>query len=462
MKTYPIQNLAAAMGGELVVGDGSLLIESGVSTDTRNMARGSLFFALAGENHDAHEFLDRAVEAGAAAIVVNHVPADLSLGNCAVIEVGDPLRALQKLAHWYRGELGAVVIGITGSNGKTSTKDFTTSVLGQRYQVHATRGNFNNHIGLPLTVLGADEDDDVLVLEMGMNHPGEIAPLCEIARPHVGIITNIGHAHIEFMGSREAIAEEKGALARALPDVGTLLVTAGCEFADYFSARTHARSVAVGNGRGLIRAEGLHLSGDGSEFELAIDGEEPAHVNLAVAGRHMVNNALLAAGAGWVLGLTPDELACGLEATQLTRGRLRCFEQQGVTVFDDTYNANPDSMRAAIDVVAEQVASNGNTRTVVLGMMGELGRLSGEMHHEVGAHAARQGLQVVSVGVAAAGIAVGARESGAKSVAHFDNYEDAVRWLQDALHAGDVILFKGSRQAAMEKVMAGVFPGSEN
>ena len=462
MKTYPVQRLSDAMGGKLIEGDGTVAVESGVTTDTRTMKPGSLFFALEGDNFDAHDFLERAVGGGAVALVVRRIPEDLKLGRCAVIEVGDPLRALQKLAHWYRGELGAVVIGITGSNGKTSTKDFTSAVIGQRYQVHATSGNLNNHIGLPLTILGADDDDEVLVVEMGMNHPGEIAPLCEIARPHIGIITNIGHAHIEYMGSREAIAEEKGALARSLPEVGTLLVTAGCEFADYFAARTNARPVAVGNGRGLVRAEGVHLAGDGSEFKLAIDGEESARVELAVAGKHMINNALLAAGAGWVLGLTTAEVASGLETAVLTRGRLRCFEQRGITVFDDTYNANPDSMRAAIDVVADQITSNGNTRTVVLGMMGELGRFSGEMHQEVGGHAARQGLRVVSVGAPAAEIAAGAREAGAQAVEHFDNYDDCVRWLQRGLHDGDVILFKGSRQAAVEQIMDAVFPCNAN
>ena len=362
----------------------------------------------------------------------------------------------------FAGVASAPVVAVTGSNGKTSTKDFTLSVIGQRYQVHATKGNLNNHIGLPLTVLETDDDDDVLVVEMGMNHSGEIAPLCEIAQPHIGIITNIGYAHIEFMGSREAIAEEKGALARSLPEVGTLLVTAGCEFANYFGARSHARSVSVGNGRGVIRAEGLQLTEAGSEFELVIDGEESSHVQLAVAGKHMVNNALLAAGAGWVLGLAPEELACGLEAAQLSSGRLRCFDHGGITVYDDTYNANPDSMRAAIGVVAGLATSNGSARTVVLGTMGELGCFSEEMHHQVGAYAAQRSLRVVSVGAEAAGIAEGAREGGAPEVEHFDQYEDAARWLRETLQVGDVILFKGSRAAAVERVMNQVFPENEN
>lgn len=458
MKTYPVQTLCDAMGGQLVAGDGATLIEGGVSTDTRTIPASALFIALAGENFDAHDFLEKAVDVGAAALVVSRVPEGFDTSSCVVVQVPDTLIALQRLACWYRTQLDVVVVAITGSNGKTSTKDFTAAVLEQRYQVHATKGNLNNHIGLPLTVLSADEDDDVLILEMGMNHAGEIAPLCAIARPHIGIITNIGTAHIEFLGSRAAIAEEKGALARSLPEVGTLLVTAGCDFAEYFQARTQGRTISVGNGRGLVRAESLHLTEGGSEFTLTVDDAEGVSVELAVSGKHMVNNALLAAGAGWALGLTPDELACGLEAARLTSGRLRFFKCDGITVFDDTYNANPDSVRAAIDVVAEQVTHNGNTRTIVLGMMGELGRFADEMHREVGAYAAQQKVRVVSVGSEAARIAEGARDRGAEAVEHFDDYAEAASWLKETLHAGDVVLFKGSRTAAVEKIMNEVFP----
>ena len=172
----------------------------------------------------------------------------------------------------------------------------------------------------------------------------------------------------------------------------------------------------------------------------------------------MVNNALLAAGAGWVLGLSPDELSSGLELVRLTSGRLRCFDYEGVTVFDDTYNANPDSMKAAIGVVAELPIDNGCARTVVLGMMGELGRFSEEMHYQVGVQAAQQNLGVVSVGAEAAAIAEGAKSLGASLVEHFDQYQDAVEWLQETIKIGDVVLFKGSRKAAVERVMNGVFP----
>jgi len=463
MNRYSVRTLVEAMGGDLVAGRDDSMVESGVSTDTRTLTSGALYFALRGDNFDGHQFIEEAVSKGAAGLIVSSSTAEIyEAGEVPVIKVEDALIALQKLAKWYREQLDVIVIGITGSNGKTSTKDFCASVVGQRYAVHATRGNLNNHIGLPLTLLEADDTDEVLVLEMGMNHPGEIAPLCEIAKPQIGIITNVGHAHIEFLGSKEAIAEEKGALGRALPEVGTLLTTAGCEFAEYFASRSPARAVAVGNGRGVIRAESLCSSEGGSSFDLVIDGESNSQVQLKVAGRHMVNNALLAAGAGWALGLSPDEIALGLQGARLTGGRLRCFEKKGITIYDDTYNANPDSVRAAIGVVADLPALNGNSRTVVLGMMGELGRFSEEMHLQVGKHAAKHQLQVVSVGVEAAQIAEGARRQGGSVVEHFDRYEDAAQWLKETLCAGDTVLFKGSRQAAVERVMNQVFPQTTN
>ena len=293
-----IQTICDATGGILVSGNGDAMVVAGVSTDTRSLPEGCLFVALVGENFDAHDFLAKSVEGGAAAMLVSRVPEDLEAGERAVIQVDDTLLALQRLARWYRDKLGLVVVGITGSNGKTTVKDFTRSVLGQQFEVNATKGNLNNHIGVPLTILSTDEKAEVIVVEMGMNHPGEIAPLCEIVRPHLGIITNVGTAHIEHLGSRDAIAEEKGALARCLPEVGTLLVTAGCDYANYYQDRTLARTVTVGNGRGMVRAEALVFDKNGASFNLVVEGQGQSQVRVNVVGRHMVNNALLAAGAG--------------------------------------------------------------------------------------------------------------------------------------------------------------------
>jgi UDP-N-acetylmuramoyl-tripeptide--D-alanyl-D-alanine ligase len=460
MNPYSVQVICEAMGGELIAGDPLRKVTGGVSTDTRKSLSRALFVALSGERFDGHDFLAGAVESGATAVVVSRVPEQFDPGSAAVIKVGCTLHALQRLARWYRDELGMVVIGITGSNGKTTTKDFTASVLRQRYCVAATAGNLNNHIGVPLTVLAATGDDEVLVVEMGMNHAGEIAPLCEIARPHLGIITNIGTAHIEFLGSKDAIAEEKGALARCLPEVGTLLVPAGCDYVPYFSERTLARTVTVGNGRGMIRAEGLRFDVNGVDFSLVPEGGHAARVQLALSGRHMVNNALLAAGAGAALGLTVEEIVAGLQKAEMTGGRLRRLECGGVTVFDDTYNANPDSMKAAVEALVETPGENGGIKTVVFGAMAELGKFAAEMHLEVGRHAARHGVRVVSVGAAAAGIREGAREAGGREPRHFDDYSEAAEWLKEEVRAGDQVLFKGSRTAAVERVMNQAFPQS--
>lgn len=456
MKTTPISQLVHSVHGDLHCGDATVSVTN-VSTDTRTIGAGSAFFALKGENFDAHDFLDNAVAAGAAVIVVARVPEGIDFGSSAVVVVEDTLNALQSFAAWYIRQLDVTVIGITGSNGKTSTKDFALSVLSERFKVHATKGNFNNHIGLPLSVLATEEDAQVCVFEMGMNHAGEIAPLCKIARPQIGVITNIGTAHIEFLGSQEAIAEEKGALARALPSDGMLIVSAACPFAEYLANHTSASKMFAGNGRGQVRAEDLQMTSRSSDFLLVIDGQDPVRVRLPVVGRHMVTNALLAAAAGHTLGMTVHEIASGLSKTTLTSGRLHSFEYAGVTVFDDTYNANPESMKAAVETLAELKIPRESQRYVVLGRMAEQGIHAARAYKEIGQLAAERGLSVITVGDDADAISVSARESGATAI-HFETIEAAADWLQSTCVSGDAVLFKGSRAAAMERVMNKAFP----
>ncbi|GAA5484748.1 UDP-N-acetylmuramoyl-tripeptide--D-alanyl-D-alanine ligase [Haloferula sargassicola] len=445
------KTLAEACGGEVVAGDPARVAET-VSTDTRTLEPKACWVALKGDRFDANAFAGQAAAAGATVLVVEKLDGPVPEGT-TVIVVKDGLLALQKLAHWHRMRLKLEVVGITGSNGKTSTKDFTRTVLGTQFETMATRGNFNNHIGVPLTLLSIEAGHQAAVVEMGMNHAGEIAPLCQIARPRIGIITNIGTAHIEYLGSREGIAEEKGALARALPEDGALLVPAGCDFADYFKTRTHARVIPVGNCRGVVRAENLRQDGMRSQFTLVVEGRPVGEVNLPVIGRHMVKNALLAAGCGWFLGVPFDKICQGLSGTMLTSGRLRRYETGGVTVFDDTYNANPESMTAAIDTLAEVPVANGGRRFVVLGRMGELGEHAAEAHPRIGRLAAERGLQVVSVGEGAEGISRGAGRGE-----HFPDVDDAVAGLAGRFRPGDVVLFKASRGAALERVMNRVFP----
>lgn len=459
MKAITVAEIVTATGGELVAscpGDQDVLVSS-VSTDTRTLGEGSLFIALRGDNFNGHAFLTDAIKAGAACLVVDELPEAGGNPGAPVVLVQDTLLALQRLAKWYRQQLDIKVIGITGSNGKTSTKDFTAAVIGRKFKVNATKGNLNNHIGLPLSVLSTEETDEVCVWEMGMSHAGEIAPLCQIAAPDIGIITNIGTAHIEFLKTREGIAEEKSALARALPQQGTLIVPASCDFVDYLIERTQAKVIVAGNCRGKVRAEDVQVTESGSAFTLCIDHDEEVPVELHVSGKHMVNNALLAAAAGHALGMRSAEIAQGLSHAQLTGGRLQKFVSHGVTVFDDTYNANPDSVIAAIDTLAELPVENGARRLVILGKMAELGSHSDTEHRRVGKAAAEKNLTVVSVGVEAEKIYEGASEVSDK--AHkFDDAHSAAAWIRDFCKEGDSVLFKGSRTAGMENVMHQAFP----
>ena len=452
MKPLTAQQIAEILGTTVAAGNPDALASGGVSTDTRKLPPASVFFALRGENFDGDAFAKGAIDSGASVVIV-HQWNDNPPAHAGVIIVPDTLRALQKLAHWWRRQLDIPVLAITGSNGKTSTKDFATAVLSRKFHVSATCGNLNNHIGVPLSVLSTTEEHTAAVWEMGMNHSGEIAPLCEIARPKYGIITNIGTAHIEFLGSRDAIAEEKGTLARALPADGILFIPATCDYHEYLRQRTKAAIIPVGNGRGLVRAEDLRFEADSTHFNLVIEGEGKAEVALPVPGKHMVTNALLAAGIGWKLGISIEDIAAGLSSASLTGGRLHRYIYQGVTVIDDTYNANPESMAAAIETLADMPVEIGARRIIVLGRMGELGKHAPAAHLRTGELAARCQLTVIAVGDGAEGIAQGANDAP-----HFPVLDDAAKWLTGEVKPGDVVLFKGSRTATVEKVMNAAFP----
>ncbi len=452
MNPLTAHQLATILGASVAAGCGDVVASGGVSTDTRTLHPQSVFFALRGENFIGDKFAAQALAEGAAIAVVQQWQGDLPPGT-AVIVVPDALFALQQLAKWWRSQLDIPVVCITGSNGKTSTKDFTAAVLGRKFHVSATRGNLNNHIGLPLTVLATTTGHTAAVWEIGMNHPGEIAPLCAIARPTLGIITNVGTAHIEFMGSREKIAEEKGMLGRALPVGGTLFLPADCDFLEQLRHQTAAMVVPVGGDRGQVRAENIHTGAAVASFSLAIDGHQPVAASLPVAGRHMVTNALLAAAVGWKLGISPADIAAGLADAELTAGRLGSYEFRGATIIDDTYNANPESMAAAIETLADTPVKDGARRFIVLGRMGELGTHAETAHLRVGALAAERGLTVVAVGDGSEGIA-----RGADSTHHFPELPQAASWLSREVKPGDVVLLKGSRSAGVERVMHAAFP----
>lgn len=429
------------------------VLASVVCTDSRALQGGDLFVALRGENFDGHKFAVEAERRGALAAILEEAPAELP-ESFPVILVPDTLKALQDLAAHYRRQLKMQVVAITGSSGKTTTKDLTASVLSQRFQVTKTEGNFNNHIGLPLTILRARGGDDFGVFEIGMNHPGEIAPLAAIAAPDVGVITNIGVAHIEFMKTREAIAQEKGMLAEAVKSSGHVVLGAEDDFSASIAARTKADTILVGIDSGHLQAHDLRPHFSGVKFTLTAGGHS-VEAELPVPGVHMVRNALKAVAVGQFCGLSLVECAAGLANLKLTKGRLEQKIVRGIHVLDDTYNANPDSVAAAITTLAQMPAVG--RRIAVLGAMGELGEAAEEGHRRVGDVAAREGIDyLIGVGENARWITDNAYRGGIEKVVLCESTEDAVKALREVARAGDVVLVKGSRSARMERVVEGL------
>ena len=452
MEASNLSIIADYAGATLRRGDPHLIVK-GVTTDSRRDQFGELFLALRGDNFDGHRFVDDSRARGAVGVVVERGFAFASLPpEYAVLEVDDTLQAYQRIAARYRQTLRARVVAITGSNGKTSTKDFVAAVLTCKYRVLKTEGNLNNHIGVPKMLLRAAAADEMLVLEMGMNHPGEIKPLAEMARPEVGIITNIGTAHIEFLGSREGIAQEKGMLAEAIRTGGHIILPAADEFSAALAARTKARVIMVGTENCPLRAERIEPHLGGSRFDLIAHGERmPA--TLSVPGGHMVTNALLAVATGLVYGVSLAECVNALSKAQLTKGRMELKHRHGLQILDDTYNANPDSMIAALTTL-RQMPTTGR-RIAILGRMGELGAASDTGHRSVGKAAAREKIDfLIGVGTEAELIVDSARDAGLRETLAVPDTSQAAKWLCANARAGDLILLKGSRSAAMERVLA--------
>jgi UDP-N-acetylmuramoyl-tripeptide--D-alanyl-D-alanine ligase len=453
MNPLSLSQIAKLTGVSLSSGDGSVMIDK-ISTDSRTLKVGELFIALRGENFDGHNFVESAANAGAAAAIVESNWKGKVPKNFALIRTTDTLQAYQQIAASYRKSLTLKVVAITGSNGKTSTKDFTASVLGRRFRVTKTEGNFNNHVGLPRTILETTSRDEVAVWEIGMNHPGEVAALSKIAAPDAAIITNIGVAHIEFMGSREAIAKEKGALAESVGPEGTVILNADDPFSEGIAARTRAKVIFAGTEGGMVRAIEISQTADGSEFTI-LEGAHRCRAQLPVPGLHMVQNALLAVAAGRAFGLSIEECATGLATAPLAKARLQIKEIGGVQFLDDSYNANPDSMKAALRTLVELDADG--KRIAVLGEMHELGDESERGHREVGETAAALNIdQLIVIGSVAAAIANAARHGGLENSTVVNSTSEAAELLSQIAAPGDLVLVKGSRAARTERVIEAI------
>lgn len=452
MKALSLKTITKYCDGRLIFGEPSVVCGS-VNTDSRKIQAGELFFALVGEKFDAHDFVPQVAQAGAAAIVVSKVPQNAASLPCAIIEVEDTLLALQTLARCHRQLTKPLVIGVTGSNGKTSTKDMLAEVMRCKFQVGATVGNLNNHIGLPITMLRMSEQENCGIFEMGMNHSGEIEVLASIAQPDAAIITNIGVAHIEYMGTRENIALEKGMLAESIPANGLVVLNANDDFSKAISLRNKGKTLLAGIGRGDVSASISESGVQGSSFTLDFAGSNQVEIHLPIPGEHMVGNATLAAACAWHYGVSPDEIASVLSKVQLTKGRLQVKYLHGVTFLDDSYNANPDSMRAGLKTLAGLNVLG--RRVAVLGRMGELGTHAESGHREVGEFAARMGLDAVfTVGDEAFMMSEWASRINHKTESqHFQNHADCSDYLLGWLKKNDAVLLKGSRSSSMEKIL---------
>jgi UDP-N-acetylmuramoyl-tripeptide--D-alanyl-D-alanine ligase len=464
-----LADVAAAVGGELA-GDGSVIVTGSVQVDSRALGAGDLFVALPGERVDGADYVPAAAAAGAVGALSTRPDPALP---CVVVP--DPVAALGRLAHAVHQRLaegGLITVGITGSSGKTSTKDLLGQVLAAAGPTVSPQGSFNNDIGLPLTVLTADARTRFLVLEMGSRGPGHIARLCRVARPEIGVVLNVGSAHLGEFGSAEVIATSKGELVEALPAGGTAVLNADDPRVLGMAPRTSARVVTTGVAAPAdVRAVDVQLDDTArARFTLVAAGEEHPVV-LQVVGAHQVPNALSAAAAALAAGLPPADVAQALTAAgPRSRWRMEVSRRaDGLTVVNDAYNANPESMRAAL---AALTRLPGRRRIAVLGAMGELGPGADAAHARLGRDAVRAGVDLlVSVGPDAIGVHTGAlaeRSAGGRgtnddgaqedgpldSLLHVPDREAARRLLADQLGAGDVVLVKASRSYGLEQLAA--------
>jgi UDP-N-acetylmuramoyl-tripeptide--D-alanyl-D-alanine ligase len=444
-----LSSVAEAVGGRL---DGPAATVTGAASDSRSVRSGDLFVAVLGERVDGHDHVDEAIGAGAAGALVS---SDAPFAG-PVIRVPDTREALLRLAADERSSLRAEVVGITGSSGKTSVKDLAAAVLGTRFRVHASPRSFNTEIGVPLTLLSAPDEVEVVVCEMGSRGPGHIARLCEVARPAVGVVTNVGPAHLEMFGSVDRVAEAKGELVEALPEDGTAVLNADDPRVSAFDVRTRARVLRFGTVPDAeVRGEDLRLDGAGlASFTLRVPGGSE-RVELAVPGEHMAWNALAAAATGVALGLTAGECAAGLKEARVSSWRMEIAEGPGgIRILNDAYNANPTSMAAALK--AARWIAGSHACVAVLGAMAELGAASGAEHERVGELAARLGIDhLIVVGEDAGRIAVGAVREGVEPdrVTRCDTPEEAAEAALRMATPGDLVLVKGSRAAGLERVV---------
>ncbi len=428
-----LQEVASAIGA---AGEWPPVEVTGWSVDTRTQNAGDVYFALRGPRFDGHDFVPTAVAQGAAAVVVER-----KAGAPNEMVVPDSLAALQQLGHRTRKRWGGKVVAVTGSAGKTTTKDAVAHLLSAGFAVGKTVGNFNNHVGVPLSILRLPDDCRVAVLEIGMNHGGEIRELAAIAEPNVGVVTNVGYAHVEFFDGIDGVAAAKRELIESLPRDGIAVLNADDQRVVRFRHAHPGRTVTFGFGCADVRGEVL---GPGRFRALGVEFETP------LSGRHSVLNLLAAIAVARVFGIAPERLREPVHTFAVGAMRGERLEHNGIVIWNDCYNANPEAMRSMIDMLAE---SSAGRRIAVLGEMLELGTAAPELHRQLGCYAAQRGIDLlIGVRGQAREMVDAALESGGRAQ-FFEDPAGAGEFLRGEARPGDAVLFKGSRGVKVEKAL---------
>ncbi len=453
--------LARMCGGELYQGALGEVSVRYICTDSREADAETAFVALRGERVDGHDYIEYAIQNGCRCVICEHRNESLAASDATAIVVNDTGLALSRLANNYRTYLHCKTVAITGSVGKTTTKDLVASVLSVAKRVAKTAGNHNSIVGMPLSMVSVPTDSEWAVLEMGMSGFGEIERLSIVAEPDIAIITNIGSSHLEMMGSRENICRAKLEILSGLKENGTLILSADEPLLTGIKGKSyHTQYVSILSEKADFYAKNIRVETSRTVFDIVHDGHTVKDLSIGILGRHNVYAALYAFAVATLAGIGEEEIRQGLSAYAPNGMRQHIYRMGRITVIEDCYNASPESMICALDVLEEYCRGTGQRSVAVLGDMLELGNESPALHRTVGAYLAKKGIdRLFTVGRGAHQIAVGARQCGMpgehiRQNAYIDRPEDTAYALNEELREGDVVLFKASRSVGAEKIIS--------